>query len=165
MRRTLIGLLVAGTVLVAGCGGDDDGGDDDTGNGDGNGSESASNDPATESFCEDFLRFDQEFTENSQPDEAEVAAAIRSLDPPEEIRDEFEVVLEFIDEFASTSTTPDPDQQEELEARMAEYTEASTKVQTFVEENCGEGTSVDSPEVEGTVEGGTSDESTPETTG
>ena len=160
MRRTLIGLVVAGAILVAGCGGDDD---DDAG-GD---NASGSNDPATESFCEDFRNYDRQFNEDPEADEEDVVAAIRSLEPPDEIKDDFETLLDGLDRLQSVDTN-DPEAQAALQEEMAQYTEASTNIQAFVDENCGD-TSVDNATDDSsdatTGEGSGSEESTPETTG
>jgi hypothetical protein len=90
MRRTLIGLVVAGAILVAGCGGDDD---DDGGDSNASGS----GDSATESFCEQFAAYDRQFNEDPEASEEEVIDAIRSLDPPEEIQDDFDTLLDGLD--------------------------------------------------------------------
>jgi hypothetical protein len=155
MRRTLIGLAVAGAILVAGCGGDDD---DDGGGGNGS---TASGDSATESFCEDFRNYDQQFNDDPEASEEEVVAAIRSLEPPEEIKDDFDTLLEGLDQLQSVDTD-DPEAAAALQEEMAQYTEASTNIQTFVDENCGD-TSVDNAtddDTDATVEGGSSDETT-----
>jgi hypothetical protein len=138
MRRTLICLLVAGAILVAGCGGDDD---DDSGTGGGNSDDTSSGDASVDSFCEDFRSYDEQFSEQNEPSDEEVIEAIRSLDPPEEIADDFDTLIAGLDRLQSIDTN-DPAAQEELQEEMSQYTEASTNIQTFVDENCGE-TSVD----------------------
>ena len=138
MRRTLICLLVAGAILVAGCGGDDDDSTDSGGSGD----NASSGDATVESFCEDFQNYDQQFSEQNEPSDEEVIEAIRSLDPPEEIKDDFDTLIAGLDRLQSIDTN-DPAAQEELQEEMSQYTEASTNIQTFVDENCGD-TSVDS---------------------
>jgi hypothetical protein len=160
MRRTLIGLVVAGAILVAGCGGDDD---DDGGDSNASGS----GDAATESFCEQFRAYDEQFNEDPEASEEDVIAAIRSLDPPEEIQDDFDTLLDGLDRLQSVDTN-DPEAQAELEEEMAQYTEASTNIQAFVDENCGE-TSVDNGSDDTTdattEEDSGSEEPTSETTG
>lgn len=141
MRRTLICLLAAGSILVAGCGGDDDddGGDDTQSE---NGGENASSgDASVDSFCEEFRSYDEQFSEQNEPSDDEVIEAIRSLDPPEEVQDDFDTLIAGLDRLQSVDTN-DPAAQEELQEEMAQYTEASTNIQMFVDENCGE-TSVD----------------------
>jgi len=125
MRRTLIGLAAAGALLVAGCGGDDD----DSGT-------TAGGDGGTSEFCEEFLAYDQQFSENDDASEDEVIAAIRSLDPPEEIRQDFDTLLEGLDELSSIDTS-DPEASAEMQEQMAQYTAASQNIQQFVDRECG----------------------------
>ena len=126
MRRTLVGLAAAGALLVAGCGGDDDDSGTTAGGGDGD----------TEDFCEQFLAYDEEFSENDEASEEEVIDAIRSLDPPEEIRQDFDTLLDGLDELASIDTS-DPEAAAGLQEQMAEYTRASQNIQQFVDRECG----------------------------
>lgn len=140
MRRTLICLLAAGSILVAGCGGDDDDDGNDTQSENG-GENASSGDASVDSFCEEFRSYDEQFSEQNEPSDDEVIDAIRSLDPPEEIQDDFDTLIAGLDRLQSIDTN-DPAAQEELQEEMAQYTEASTNIQTFVDENCGE-TSVD----------------------
>jgi hypothetical protein len=162
MRRTLICLLAAGSILVAACGGDDDGGsnDDSAAGSDG----TVQGDGTVEGFCEQFRTYDQQFTEDPEASDEEVIAAIRSLDPPEEIRDDFETLIEGLDRLSAMDTS-DPDSTAGLEEEMAQYTEASTNIQTFVDENCGDTSVDDSSNGSDATTGDTaSDDATSETT-
>jgi hypothetical protein len=125
MRRTLIGLGAAGALLVAGCGDDDDSGTT-AGGGDGD----------TAGFCEQFLAYDEQFSENDEATEEEVIEAIRSLEPPEEIRGDFDTLLEGLDELSSIDTS-DPEAAAGMQEQMAEYTGASQNIQQFVDRECG----------------------------
>lgn len=162
MRRTLICLLAAGAILVAGCGGDDDdsgSGDDRAGTVEGDGS--------VEGFCGQFRTYDEQFTNDPEASDDEVIEAIRSLDPPDEIAGDFETLIEGLDRLQSIDTS-DPEAAAGLEEEMAQYTEASTNIQAFVDENCVD-TSVDTSEdadSDATTDDSVEDEdSTTETTG
>jgi hypothetical protein len=162
MRRTLICLLAAGAILVAGCGGDDD---DDAGTGDDQAG-TVEGDGSVEGFCEQFRTYDEQFTNDPEASDEDVIEAIRSLDPPEEIQQDFETLIEGLDRL-QTIDTSDPEAAAGLEEEMAQYTEASTNIQTFVDENCGD-TSVDQSDSGSDATTGDSVEgegSTPETTG
>jgi hypothetical protein len=157
MRRTLVGLMAAGALLVAGCGGDDDGGDDTGGGGGG------SSDEATQQFCEEFQAFDAQFRD-SNPSDEEVSEAIRSLEPPDEIADDYEILVEGLERLATLDST-DPDAATEFQEDSAQYTEASTNVRTFVQDECGVDNAGDGDEDPGTGPGTTGGESSEVTTG
>ena len=146
MRRTLIGLMAAGALLVAGCGGDD-GGDDASDDGEG------STDEATQQFCEEFQAFDEQFRD-SNPSDEEVSEAIRSLEPPEEIAGDYEILVEGLERLATLDSS-DPDAATEFQEDSAQYTEASTNVRTFVQDECGVDNAGDGDEDPGTGPGTT----------
>jgi hypothetical protein len=166
MRRTLVGLVAAGALLVAGCGGGDDdgGGEDEAGGGGG------SQDEATQQFCEEFQAFDEQFRD-SNPSDQEVSEAIRSLEPPEEIAEDYEVLVEGLERLATLDSS-DPNAAEEFQQDSTQYTEASTNVRTFVQDECGVANAGDGdtdpgtgPATTGAPEATTGTETTPTTEG
>lgn len=147
MRRTLIGLVAAGALLVAACGGDDgettsdDGGEttsDDAGSG-----ETAS----ASDFCAEFQGYDEQFNQNPDASEEEVVEAIRSLNPPEEIADDYETLLQGLDALMGVDPS-DPEAAAAAQDEMAQYQEASENIQAYVDENC-EGASTDDTSTDG----------------
>ena len=156
MRRTLIGLLAAGALLVAGCGGDD-GETTSDGGGGGGGGESAS----ASDFCAQFQGYDEQFNQNPDASEEEVVEAIRSLNPPEEIADDYETLLQGLDALMGVDPS-DPEAAEAAQDEMAQYTEASENIQAYVDENC-EGGSTDDTSTDGSEV--TTGESVPTTEG
>ncbi|MGH9112055.1 MAG: hypothetical protein ACRDZN_07145, partial [Acidimicrobiales bacterium] len=100
-------------------------------------------------------------------DQDAIVDALRSLDPPDEIRDDFELITEAIAAVAEVDpedTDAIADIQTEFEDRGA--VEAGDNVETFIAENCDSGTddagtddtSDTGPEGTGTDEGPPSDE-------
>jgi hypothetical protein len=141
MRRTLIGLVAAGALLVAGCGGDDG----ETTSDDGGSGETAS----ASDFCAQFQGYDEEFDQNPDASEEEVVEAIRSLNPPEEIADDYETLLQGLDALMGVDPS-DPDAAAAAQDEMAQYQEASENIQAYVDENC-EGASTDDTSTDGTA--------------
>jgi hypothetical protein len=129
MRRTLIGIAAAGALLVAGCGGDDD----DSGT-------EANEGGDTQAFCEQFQSYDQQFSETEDASEDEIIRAIQSLDPPDEIREDYDTLLQGLTELSvgasTTIDTSDPAAAQEMQDRVNEYTQASSNIQDFLEANC-----------------------------
>ncbi|HEX8803753.1 MAG TPA: hypothetical protein VF743_06160 [Acidimicrobiales bacterium] len=137
MRRTLAGIVAAGVLLVgAAC---SDGDDDDTATGDGDGDNGGG---STEQFCEEYRGYDEQFS-GGQGSEEEVLAAVRSLDPPEEIADDFDKLIEGLDTL-STLDTSNPEAVADMQEQMADYQEATTNIETFINEECGVDTGADS---------------------
>jgi hypothetical protein len=137
MRRTLIGLVAAGALLVAGCGGDDG----ETTSDDGGETTSDDETASASDFCADFQGYDEEFDQNPDASEEEVVAAIRSLDPPEEIAEDYETLLQGLDALMGVDPS-DPEAAAAAQDEMAQYQEASENIQAYVDENC-EGASTD----------------------
>ncbi len=148
MRRTLIGLAAAGLLLVTGCSDSDD----DTASTGGESGGESSGGGTTEEFCTEFQALDDQFSENpeaaSDPDQ--VIAALEGLDPPEEIADDFETVLEVSRQTAEVDIE-DPDAVAEAQELGASAAEANQRVSTFLQDECG-------------IESGSGDTSTTETT-
>jgi hypothetical protein len=132
MRRTMIGLGVA--VLVAiGCSDSDGGGEaTDTGGDDG-----GSGGGSAEQFCEDFQALDERFANDPEAanDPTVVLAALEELNPPDEIADDFQQLLEL----SRVQAELDPSDQEavdEFERLGEESTEAQERFASFIDEEC-----------------------------
>jgi hypothetical protein len=127
MRRILIGLLaVIGLVGFTAACSDSDDESSTSGGGGGGGGDSA------EAFCDDIQALDDRFSEDTEAanDPDQVLEALESLDPPEEIADDFQTVLD-----ANRQAIDDPESTEGLE----EAAEAQVRVSTFIQEECGTG--------------------------
>ena len=137
MRRTLMSLAACGVLAVAGCSdSDNDTGSDDASTA-GSGSESGGG--SVEDFCTEFNALNEQFSDaEAAEDDAAVLDALRSLDPPDEIRDDFALIVEATEAFSEVDpedTDALDDVQTEFEDRGA--VEASGKVETFITDNCG----------------------------
>jgi hypothetical protein len=123
MRRFVAGLAVVGLLMAAGCG-DDDGG--------------ASSEEIRE-FCDGFNEINDEFSDINpvaNPEALDEALdMLRDLEPPAEIADEYETVL---DGFEALSEIDINDQEAVAEVReeFADAEEAFNAVGDFVEDEC-----------------------------
>lgn len=83
MRRTIIGLTLAGALAVAGCS-DSDAGGESAGSG------------SSETFCADFEELNDRFTEDpaAAGDIDQVVESLESLTPPETIAADFDTVVD-----------------------------------------------------------------------
>ena len=139
MRRTLMSLAACGVLAVAGCSdSDNDTGGDDASTAD-SGSESGGG--SVEDFCTEFNALNEQFSDaEAAEDDAAVLDALRSLDPPDEIRDDFELIVEATEAFNEVDredTDAIADIRAEFEDRGA--VEASGNVETFLSDNCDTG--------------------------
>lgn len=149
-RRTTLGVVAVllllgaiGAVAVAGLPDDGEGADSattsttsagssDSGSSQPDSSSGTSGPPApeptgaVEGFCEEFRAYDEQFTDDPDASDQEVIDAIRSLDPPPEIEADMATLLEGLDMLTTGNTDVD----------MERYTDASTNIQTFVDQNC-----------------------------
>ena len=139
MRRILIGLLaVIGLVgFTAACSDSDN---ESSTSGGGGGGDSA------EAFCDDIQALDDRFSEDTEAanDPDQVLEALESLDPPEEIADDFQTVLD-----ANRQAIDDPESTEGLE----EAAEAQVRVSNFIQEECGTGSDTTEPGADESGEG------------
>ena len=139
MRRILIGLLaVIGLVgFTAACSDSDN---ESSTSGGGGGGDSA------EAFCDDIQALDDRFSEDTEAanDPDQVLEALESLDPPEEIADDFQTVLD-----ANRQAIDDPESTEGLE----EAAEAQVRVSNFIQEECGTGGDTTEPGADESGEG------------
>jgi hypothetical protein len=129
VRRALTGVAVAAVLAGAltGCG--------------------RGGDSATDAFCDDYRQVADDL-EGVAPDDAgaveEGLQRLEGLDPPDEIKDEFEQIVELVREsndLAKSVDMNDPEQVSQAQERFADREEelaaASTKVGDFLSENCG----------------------------
>jgi Asp-tRNA(Asn)/Glu-tRNA(Gln) amidotransferase C subunit len=123
MRRFVACVAVVGLLLTAGCGGDDD---------DGTSSE------AIEEFCDGFNEVNDQFSNINVTDPGALENALdmlRDLDPPEEIADEYEKVLEGFEKLSEIDIT-DPNAVAEVQQDLPDAEEAFNTVGQFVEDEC-----------------------------
>src|SRR5918994_3200297 len=132
MRRTLMSLAACGVLAVAGCSdSDNDSGSDDASTAD-SGSESGG--ATVEGFCTEYNELDERFSDPAAAADTDaVIDALRSLDPPDEIRDDFVLIVEATEAFAAV----DPEDTDALDDVRAEFedrgaVEASENVDSFI---------------------------------
>ncbi len=138
MRRTLIALAAAGLLVAGGCSdsdsGDPTGDEESADNGDGESSGGGD----SEDFCADFQALDDRFSADPEASEEEVIEALESLDPPEEIADDFATMIE-VSRSTSNVDQSDPEAMADAQAELEGATEAQTRVFTYLDEECGVG--------------------------
>ncbi len=129
VRRALTGVaLVAALMLaLAGCG--------------------RGGDSSTKEFCDDYRKVADDLEGVGQDDADAVDEGLRkldALDPPDEIKDEFEQIVELVREsnaMAKNVDLRDPAQVSQAQQLFADQEEelaaASAKVGDFLSENCG----------------------------
>ncbi|MBN2624344.1 MAG: hypothetical protein JXA83_13290 [Acidimicrobiales bacterium] len=124
MRRTIIGLAAVASLAVLGCSDSEDG----VGN-------SNAGSSSTEEFCDEYLALEERFTgEDADASQEEVLEAIRGLNPPDEIADDFRTAIDGVEEVEDLDPA-DPDDEE----RITELNEAQANVQQFLTDECGVG--------------------------
>lgn len=132
MRRTLIALVSAGLLAASGCS-DSDAGDP---NADGDDSNAAAG--SAESFCADFQALDDRFAEDPEAasDPEVVLQALEDLDPPDEIADDFETMVDVSRSTADIDQS-DPEAMADAQAEIESATEAQERVSAYLDEECG----------------------------
>jgi hypothetical protein len=123
MRRFVAGVAVVGLLMAAGCGGDDD---------------DSTSSEAIEEFCDGFNEVNEEFSNIDVTDSSALEDALdmlRDLDPPEEIADEYDTVLEGFEKLSNIDLT-DQDAVAEVQEDLPEAEEAFNTVGEFVEDEC-----------------------------
>lgn len=122
MRATLVGVVALGLVVVA-CGDDGD-----------------AQSPATQAFCDSFEALDEEFGNVDPTGDAEAFAraveALRDIEPPQEIADDYDLVVEGFEALSKIDLT-DPDAVADFQERYEGAEDAFTTVERFVTEECG----------------------------
>lgn len=140
MREILTGLAVAGLLAGAGCSGSGDGGDG-----------AAASDGAGASdegggFCAAFAALDERFREDVEAanDPQQIIDALESLEPPPEIADDFQTMVEVYEATASIDME-DPAAIEEAQQLSERAVEAEVNLRTYLDEECGITNSPDGP--------------------
>jgi hypothetical protein len=148
MRKMITALVAAGLLFAGACGGDDDDSADASGTGNGGGGGE---------FCEQAVAL---FSDTSNDTDAALTAA-EALDPPDEIADDWQKLVEGSRDAAEATANIDPNDPDAAAAFSEQYQdliEASTNVYQYLGDECGmEGFTP--PAADG------SDLSVPETTG
>jgi hypothetical protein len=127
MRRTIIGLTLAGALALAGC--SDSEGDV--------GGDAAGGSGSTDDFCSDFEELDQRFDDDPEAaaDTAAVVDALDELDPPDEIADDYATVIDAGRRLADLDPN-DPAAVEEAQQQSQEAAAAQGRVSEFLETEC-----------------------------
>lgn len=127
MRRTLIALAAAGLLAATGCSDSDSGG-----------GEAASGGSSVDAFCDAYDELNERFSADPEAaaDMDEVIGAFEDLDPPEEIAEDFDLVLEVARESVETDPE-DTEAVEDLESMSEEASAADERVGTFISDECG----------------------------
>jgi hypothetical protein len=124
MRRTFLGLATAGLLAVIGCS------DSDVGGG-----QAASGGGSAEEFCTEFQALDERFADDPDASIDDVISALESLDPPAEIADDFQEVLDVARESAELDPS-DSEAIAEFQETAEESVEAEQRVTEFLDEEC-----------------------------
>ena len=122
MRRFVAGVAVVGLLMAAGCGGDDD----------------STSSEAIDEFCDGFNEVNEQFSNINVTNPGALDNALdmlRDLDPPEEIADEYEKVLEGFEKLSEIDIT-DRNAVAEVQADLPDAEEAFNTVGEFVEDEC-----------------------------
>ena len=122
MRRFVAGVAVVGLLMAAGCGGDDD----------------STSSEAIDEFCDGFNEVNEQFSNINVTAPGALDNALdmlRDLDPPEEIADEYEKVLEGFEKLSEIDIT-DRNAVAEVQADLPDAEEAFNTVGEFVEDEC-----------------------------
>jgi hypothetical protein len=122
MRRFVAGVAVVGLLMAAGCGGDDD----------------STSSEAIDEFCDGFNEVNEQFSNINVTDSGALDDALdmlRDLDPPDEIADEYEKVLEGFEKLSEIDIT-DRNAVAEVQEELPDAEEAFNTVGEFVEDEC-----------------------------
>jgi hypothetical protein len=128
LARRALGLAVVPALLVAlaACGDDDD-------------SDGASGDGASGDFCDQAESLNETFDEVEDPTSEQFADAldrIRSMDPPEEIADDWNQLVSALEGIEDIDLeNPDPEALAALETEEVEA--AGDRVDEYLSEECG----------------------------
>ena len=144
MRRTLIGLAAAGLLVVSGCSDSDSGdpnaeaADESNENTDGGSSGGSGDSGDSDSFCADFQSLNDEFAADPEAinEPNAVADALDSLDPPDEIAEDFATIIEVSRSTADVDMN-DPEAVAEAQELSQSAGEAEARVTAYLTEECG----------------------------
>ena len=121
MRRTIIGLAVAGVLAAAGCSDSDVGGEAAGQSGD--------------TFCADFEALDERFRDDEEAASEDVVAALEGLEPPDEIADDFAVVVESARGLSELDPS-DPEAAQQAQELADDAAESQGRLSTYLEDEC-----------------------------
>jgi hypothetical protein len=127
MRRTLIGLMAAGALVLGACG------DDDAASGD------AAAQSGGEGSSEEFCSTISELMAASTSEDADPQAArerVANLEPPAEIASEWGQYMELMQASAELDAD-DPEAQAQYQEQVQATTEASQVVNDYLTNECG----------------------------
>lgn len=136
LRRSLIGVATATLVLAAGCGDDGGGGNGDAG--DGSDAIGRRAGEQAEAFCAGFADVEERFADADITDPAVVddaLEALRQLDPPDELADDYAVVIAGFEALAGIDLS-DEEAVAEVQEEFADAEGAFAAVEEFVNEEC-----------------------------
>lgn len=122
MRRFVAGAAVIGFLMAAGCGGDDD----------------STSSEAIDEFCDGFNEVNAQFSNINVTDPGALEDALdmlRDLDPPAEIADEYEKVLEGFEKLSEIDIT-NRNEVAKVQEDLPDAEEAFNTVGQFVEDEC-----------------------------
>jgi hypothetical protein len=158
MRRTLTvcrnGLSVAAAaVLLTACGGSDEGNSSSSASGETSSSASGSAASADSEFCTAAASIQERIasTLNEQSDPSslpqtlqQAAEEVRAVEPPDEIAADWATFADGLERIAQVFGSIDPNDpnaaatlQQQLQQLQAELGQATTNVQTYLQEECG----------------------------
>jgi hypothetical protein len=123
MGRIVAGVAVVGLLMAAGCGDDDDGASSEE----------------IEQFCDGFDEINDEFADINpvtNPEALQEALEmLRDLEPPEEIADDYDMVLDGFEALSEIDLT-DREAVARVQEELPAAEEAFNAVGAFVEEEC-----------------------------
>jgi hypothetical protein len=123
MRKMITALVAAGLLFTAACGGDDDDSADGGGGGGGG-----------DEFCDRAVAL---FSDTDIDDE-EAIEQLESLDPPDEIAEDWQTLVEGSQAAATGELdAADPEAAAEFEEQYNKLIEATTGVYNYLGEECG----------------------------
>ena len=122
MRRTIISLALAGVLAAAGCSDSDVGGE-------------AAGQPSGDDFCADFEELDERFSADPDATSDDVVEALADLEPPDEIADDFEVVVDSVRALAELDPA-DPEDAAEAQTLSEEAADAQDRLTEYLETEC-----------------------------
>lgn len=130
MRRTFIALAAAGALALSGC--------SDSDSGDPNADESSADGGSGGNFCDDFKALEERLADDPEAaaDPEVVLEAFEELDPPDEIADDFDAMLEASRNIADVDQS-DPEAMADAQAEIESATEAQERVSAYLDEECG----------------------------
>ncbi|HEX5947283.1 MAG TPA: hypothetical protein VFY82_13440 [Acidimicrobiales bacterium] len=130
MRRTFIALAAAGALALTGC--------SDSDSGDPNADDASADGGSGGNFCDDFQALDERFADDPEAaaDPEVVIEALEALDPPDEIAEDYDVMLEASRNTADVDQS-DPEAMADAQAEIEAAGEAQARVFAYLDEECG----------------------------